>query len=112
MNIDNLYFLDNNYKHVLKINNKNTDYKDWHVDIDLQEPKKNKMYVMIYTLKNIGGKNGISHQQNCININDNINCIDTPENSLLIYESSEILHSTTPLKDNEIRNTLITLLDT
>lgn len=104
----NLYIQSNKdpYTAILRCLTEENDSLEWHYDTNYIP--NTRMYVLLLTLYNEGTNNNMSHQRNCRKINDKSTCIDTPENSLFIYEGTRILHGTTPLKKNEKRFVLQT----
>ena len=104
LNVDNIQILDDEqkkYSYILRFIDDKSNELVWHKDTT--STKNKKLYVMLLILENKGFKNNLSHQQNCRNIDNVVDCIDTPPNSLLIYEGGNILHRTTKIYKNEHR---------
>ena len=85
------------------------DFIDWHNDYNAYYGNR---WTVLITLINTNNKNDLSSLKYCYKHNNNISCLKTEENSILIFNGSILKHMTTKMNANEKRTVLaMTLCD-
>lgn len=89
------------YNNFIQTSTKSGEGLDWHYD---QHFFKGKVLVGLYTLINRNKDNtDLSSQKHTQDLNDGIKVLDVPENSFVLFEASQINHTTQHLKQGEER---------